>query len=125
MLALLSYKVANTKVDNKVYDPFEILGLSTVRCFHLTSLAISVEFSLPSETHRETHFISMSLPGYIRKRDQVSLQEAFKTIVRSCFLAFTRPQTLPSHPDKVKLEGNDTIESASARFVDITKAYKS
>ena len=32
MLALISYKVANTKVDNKVYDPFEILGLSTVRC---------------------------------------------------------------------------------------------
>ncbi|KAA1465883.1 DnaJ-domain-containing protein [Dentipellis sp. KUC8613] len=29
------------------------------------------------------------------------------------------------HPDKVKLSGNDTIESAASKFVEITKAYKS
>ena len=29
-----------------------------------------------------------------------------------------------SHPDKVKLTGNETAESVAARFVDITKAYK-
>jgi hypothetical protein len=31
---------------------------------------------------------------------------------------------LNSHPDKVKLTGNDTAESVAARFVEITKAYK-
>lgn len=31
---------------------------------------------------------------------------------------------LRSHPDKVKLTGNDTSESVAARFVEITKAYK-
>ena len=31
---------------------------------------------------------------------------------------------LHSHPDKVKLTGNDTAESVAARFVEITKAYK-
>ena len=30
-----------------------------------------------------------------------------------------------SHPDKVKLAVNDTAESVAARFVEITKAYKS
>lgn len=32
--------------------------------------------------------------------------------------------TIHSHPDKVKLTGNDTAESAAALFVEITKAYK-
>jgi preprotein translocase subunit Sec63 len=31
---------------------------------------------------------------------------------------------LHSHPDKVKLTGNDTAESVATRFVEITKAYK-
>lgn len=30
-----------------------------------------------------------------------------------------------SHPDKVKISANDTIESIANKFVDITKAYKS
>jgi preprotein translocase subunit Sec63 len=30
-VALLSWKVLNTVTDNKVYDPFEILGISSVR----------------------------------------------------------------------------------------------
>jgi translocation protein SEC63 len=27
---LLSYKVATTTIDNKIYDPFEILGIKSV-----------------------------------------------------------------------------------------------
>jgi hypothetical protein len=30
-----------------------------------------------------------------------------------------------SHPDKVKITGNQTAESVAAKFVEITKAYKS
>jgi hypothetical protein len=30
-----------------------------------------------------------------------------------------------SHPDKVKLSANDTMEAIASKFVDITKAYKS
>jgi preprotein translocase subunit Sec63 len=30
-----------------------------------------------------------------------------------------------SHPDKVKLSINETMESVANRFVEITKAYKS
>ena len=31
LVAFLVYKVVTTEVENKVYDPFEILGLRTVR----------------------------------------------------------------------------------------------
>lgn len=30
-----------------------------------------------------------------------------------------------SHPDKVKLSGNDTVDTIANKFVEITKAYKS
>lgn len=33
--------------------------------------------------------------------------------------------TLYSHPDKVKLAVNETMEAVEAKFVEITKAYKS
>ncbi|KAF3928391.1 hypothetical protein AA313_de0200252 [Arthrobotrys entomopaga] len=35
-----------------------------------------------------------------------------------------RRLSLKHHPDKVKLEGNDTMEDANERWVEITKAYK-
>jgi hypothetical protein len=43
---LLAYKVATTKVDNKIYDPFEILGIKSVRiaCLISTCLLDSVPF---------------------------------------------------------------------------------
>jgi hypothetical protein len=40
---LLAYKVATTKVDNKIYDPFEILGIKSVRLIS-TCLLDSVPF---------------------------------------------------------------------------------
>ncbi|KAH9172135.1 Sec63 Brl domain-containing protein [Lactarius sanguifluus] len=76
VLGFLSYKAATTTVDNKIYDPFEILGIK----------------SGISEKDIKSHYKKLS--------------KIF-------------------HPDKVKLTGNDTAESAAARFVDITKAYKS
>ncbi|TGJ67743.1 secretory subunit [Orbilia oligospora] len=35
-----------------------------------------------------------------------------------------RRLSIKFHPDKVKLEGNDTMEAANERWVEITKAYK-
>ncbi|KAF8495211.1 Sec63 Brl domain-containing protein [Russula emetica] len=71
----LAYKVTTTKIDNKIYDPFEILGIK----------------STTSDKDIKSHYKKLS-----------------KTY----------------HLDKVKLTGNDTVESASARFIEITKAYK-
>ncbi|KZT13196.1 uncharacterized protein LAESUDRAFT_669586 [Laetiporus sulphureus 93-53] len=72
----LAYKAATTEVENKVYDPFEILGL----------------------------------------RSGVDLK-AIKSHYKKLSRKF--------HPDKVKLGINDTIEAVEAKFVEITKAYKS
>jgi len=33
LFAFLSYKAANAKFDNKIYDPFEILGIRAVSVF--------------------------------------------------------------------------------------------
>ena len=38
--------------------------------------------------------------------------------------ASTIAQKFDSHPDKVKLGVNQTVESVEAYFVEITKAYK-
>ena len=42
--------------------------------------------------------------------------------MNKCFDIF--PDTLYSHPDKVKLGVNDTVEAVEAKFVELTKAYK-
>ncbi|THH16920.1 hypothetical protein EW146_g3795 [Bondarzewia mesenterica] len=76
VFALLSYKVANAVVENKIYNPYEILGLK---------LGVS-------EKEIKSHFKKLSRLY---------------------------------HPDKVKISANETAESVAARFVDITKAYKS
>jgi preprotein translocase subunit Sec63 len=57
------------------------------------------------------------------------VQEIVETIVRAN-LPFIRSECLTqmsyySHPDKVKIVGNMTAESVAAKFVEITKAYKS
>jgi preprotein translocase subunit Sec63 len=39
-------------------------------------------------------------------------------------LSFGHRETFRSHPDKVKLAGNQTREDADAKFVELTKAYK-
>ncbi|EIN04311.1 hypothetical protein PUNSTDRAFT_108433 [Punctularia strigosozonata HHB-11173 SS5] len=76
VFGLLAWKVANTKLDNKLYDPFEILGIST------------------GSTEKE-------------------IKSRYKKLSKQF------------HPDKVKLAVNETIEMVEARFVEITKAYKS
>ncbi|TCD69184.1 secretory subunit [Steccherinum ochraceum] len=72
----VAYKVATIENDQKVYNPFEILGISSG-----TSLK--------------------DIKSHYKKLSKVF------------------------HPDKVKLAVNETIEMVEARFVDITKAYKS
>lgn len=58
--------------------------------------------------------------------DQVTLQEAFAKIVSiPIYLPFYLSLASNSHPDKVKLSVNDTIEAVEAKFVELTKAYKS
>ncbi|GBE78987.1 Translocation protein [Sparassis crispa] len=76
LVAFLAHKLATTTVINKIYDPFEILGL----------------------------------------RSGVSLKE-----IKSHYKKLSRT----FHPDKVKLGVNQTMESVEAKFVEITKAYKS
>ncbi|EMD31768.1 hypothetical protein CERSUDRAFT_119351 [Gelatoporia subvermispora B] len=76
LLALTLYKVSTTEVENKVYDPFEILGL----------------------------------------RSSATLKE-----IKSHYKKLSRLY----HPDKVKLTINETMEAVEAKFVSITKAYKS
>ncbi|EED84394.1 predicted protein [Postia placenta Mad-698-R] len=75
-VAFLAYKVATTEVENKVYDPFEILGLRS---------GVDVK----------------------------AIKSHYKKLSRKF------------HPDKVKLSINETIEAVEAKFVEITKAYKS
>ncbi|THG98612.1 hypothetical protein EW026_g3617 [Hermanssonia centrifuga] len=74
--AFLAYRVASAKIENKVYNPFEILGISS---------------------------------GTTVK----DIKSHYKKLSKKF------------HPDKVKLGMNDTIEAVQAKFVEITKAYKS
>ncbi|KAI0637606.1 DnaJ-domain-containing protein [Trametes polyzona] len=76
IVAFLVYKVVNSDTQNKVYDPFEILGIST------------------SATVKD-------------------IKSHYKKLSRKF------------HPDKVKLGINETMEAVEAKFVEITKAYKS
>ncbi|RPD62137.1 translocation protein sec63 [Lentinus tigrinus ALCF2SS1-7] len=74
--AFFAYKISKTENVNKIYDPFEILGIST------------------SMTTKE-------------------IKSHYKKLSRKF------------HPDKVKLAINETMDAVEARFVEITKAYKS
>lgn len=112
MFAFVCYRVSQLKVENKIYNPFEILGIKTVR---------------------HTYFCVLYTSSYIysehtRKRDQIPFQTTLKNIVSdnqpgpsSHFISFMTN----SHPDKVKVTANLTIEAIQERFVEITKAYKS
>ncbi|KDQ65135.1 hypothetical protein JAAARDRAFT_168038 [Jaapia argillacea MUCL 33604] len=73
---LLAWKMASVKSDQKIYDPFEILGIRS------------------GTTDKE-------------------IKSHFKKLSRLY------------HPDKVKLAINETMDAVEARFVEITKAYKS
>ncbi|KAI1788927.1 translocation protein sec63 [Ganoderma leucocontextum] len=76
IMAFFAYKIWTTENISKVYNPFEILDIST------------------SSTTKE-------------------IKSHFKKLSRKF------------HPDKVKLAVNETMEMVEAKFVEITKAYKS
>jgi translocation protein SEC63 len=110
---LLSYKVATTKIVNKIYDPFEILGIGMVS--HGLSGA-RVLLSRSQYYHGRVlrkRRSNLTIKSFLKYCELPSLWFFY------CVVHYSR-----SHPDKVKLTGNDTAESVAARFVDITKAYK-
>jgi hypothetical protein len=76
---LLSYKVATTKIENKIYDPFEILGIRTVsNDFKWLSVAE------PCHSHVNIIMVDIfhsSRAGYFGKGHQIPLQEALQNIV--------------------------------------------
>ena len=64
--------------------------------------------------------------GHCGEGDQVTVYEALPEIVRPIHVErFTAIHSLHSHPDKVKLAINQTMDEVAAKFVKITKAYKS
>ena len=120
VFGLLSYKVANTTIENKIYDPFEILGIGSVSNDPSAPFASCIDLYWVGPLHHAHVFT-----GYFREGHQVPLQETLQNIVIAItFSPQLHAYDLCSHPDKVKLTGNDTAESVAARFVDITKAYK-
>ncbi|CAL1701925.1 unnamed protein product [Somion occarium] len=76
LFAWVAYKVSTAEIENKVYNPFEILDI----------------------------------------KNGASIKE-----IKSHYKKLSKAL----HPDKVKLNVNLTIEAVEARFVEITKAYKS
>lgn len=92
---LLSWKLLNTKSENIVYNPFEILGIRS------------------GSTEKE-------IKSHYKKLSKKLCVLAFYWTWYSVLNAFEY-----SHPDKVKLAVNQTLEEVSAYFVDLTKAYKS
>ncbi|KAF7309615.1 J domain-containing protein [Mycena indigotica] len=90
VFALACWKAASTKLDNKIYDPFEILGIR------------------PGLTEKE-------IKSHFKKNEQAIVSRLF-----SCQHAICA-----THPDKVRVTANQTIEMIQDRFVGLTKAYKS
>lgn len=107
-LGYVTYKVAISKNENKLYNPFEILDINMVSI-------VTIRYALVSE----------GSAGNVSKRYQIALQKAVEEIASTiCFRSISRLIPFHSHPDKVKLGLNDTVEAVQARFVEITKAYK-
>ena len=76
VFGLLAYKVTTTKIDNKIYDPFEILGIKSVSLG--CQSGISHRLQIPFNTISVVLFIltSHSFIEYFGKGNQVSLQKA-------------------------------------------------
>jgi len=116
--SLLAYKVTTTKIDNKIYDPFEILGIISV------SVGCQTGITPPFDPCTIQYLTSHSSVELFGKGHQVSLQKALQNTVSFHLFILHVLLTIHSHPDKVKLTGNDTAESVATRFVEITKVYK-
>jgi len=80
-VAFLSFKAAHAELENKVYNPFEILEISTVclaQCIHSLWLLIHA--------------------GSNGKGDQVAFQGTITIIVRVCFLVLSMDHINSSFP---------------------------
>lgn len=111
LAAFLVYKVLTTEVENKVYDPFEVLGLRSVRSAHTLYMRSVVDcFGMQGVDVKaiKSHYKKLSRKLYVYLHFIVS------------HISLPR-----SHPDKVKLGINETMAMVEAKFVEITKAYKS
>lgn len=78
--SLLAYKVATTKIDNKIYDPFEILGIKSVSLGYQTSINHWLQ------TRHNFRLVLLILTShssieFFGKGRQVSLQKALQNIV--------------------------------------------
>ena len=102
----------NADPDTKVYNPYDILGVSPVRV----------------QCHpRDIQGIHSIFLGCNRKGNKIIVQKTVQNLVRIAKQSTspTSADTSISHPDKVKATVNETMEQIANRFVDITKAYKS
>ena len=107
---LLTYKVASAKVENKVYDPFEILGIASVcSAYSEVGMVYQCFRSRVLQQKKSSHTTRNYLGNCTSAQSSYVLSEL---------------TTCNSHPDKVKLAVNQTMEMVEAHFVEITKAYK-
>jgi len=113
VLAFLVTRVSSTASGSKLYDPYEILDIKKVR-------------GPFAKARRVNRFLILFPSGYHGEGDQVTVQETFLEIVRPMYAErFETIDPPRSHPDKVRLAINQTAEEVAAKFVEITKAYKS
>jgi hypothetical protein len=88
-------------------------------------LGVKLAYSPPSTLVLYSQYLtSHSSVELFGKGHQVSLQKALQNTVSFHLFISHGSLIIHSHPDKVRLTGNDTAESVAALFVEITKAYK-
>jgi translocation protein SEC63 len=127
VFSLLAYRVATTKIDIKIYDPFEILGIKSVSLGCQMALATGCRPPSTQCPCCTIHSYITFIHRVLRKRtSSLTTKSSPKHSEYFTFSSFTHclAHYPHSHPDKVKLTGNDTAESVAGRFVEITKAYK-
>lgn len=127
VFGLLAYKVTTTKIDNKIYDPFEILGIKSVSLGCRTGISHWLQTPSTQYPCCTIHSYITFIHRVLRKRtSSLTTKSSPKHSEYFSFSSFTYclAHYSHSHPDKVKLTVNDTVEFVAARFVEITKAYK-
>lgn len=115
ILGYTMYQASFYQLQAALYDPFKILGIATVSHAH--------------------HFILLYTDGWFseldREANQVPLPQDDPQVVSSTsdsfdtFAHIALRFSRQSHPDKVKLAENQTMEEVESYFVELTKAYKS
>ena len=103
------YKVADVENENKLYNPFDILGISTVWPHSSVNFLIyTIVLQGISEKEIKSHY------------KKLSKLQCVLYYIHTCACQ----RVAYSHPDKVKTTVNQTIAEVEKRFIDITKAYK-